>query len=255
MASRRLLMHMKLRLALLAAPLLLVLASACGGDDDDDKKAPSILEGEDVAKGLLLTPAPAEATPGFTVADVVPGTGGATYPDAAGALSALLNQGLAAPFVVAYKTSGSDGTAGDAYSVANRPPLSRIDVTNAGDTQPASLTATRKGGTTVNCSLQVTGWQCSEISILGEPLLLSAGPVVFPSVDDFKSSKIVETEARAVAGLQARCFDVTDFTGTARYCLSNEGVPLFYSTPSVTVEATAYTLEVPDSAFDLPIGN
>lgn len=246
---------MRLRLAPLAAPLLAVLLVACGGDGDGDDKLPSVLEGDDVPKGMLLTPAAAEATPGFTVADVVPGTGDATYPNAAGALSTLLNQGLASTFAVSYKTTATDGAAGDAYAVANRPPLSRIDVTNAGDPEPASLTASRKGGATVNCSLQPTGWQCSEIAILGEPLLLSAGPVVFPSVDDFSAGSIVETEARAVAGVQTRCFDVTDSVGTARYCLSNEGVPLYYTSSSIAVEATAYTLEVPDSAFDLPIGN
>jgi len=244
-------LRVKLGLALVALAALVAACGGGGGGGDDE--LPPFPAAEDVAEGVLLTPAAAEATPGYDAVDVVPGTDGATYPAAAGELSALLNRGLASPFVVAYKTAGPDGDAGDAYALTNRPPLSRIDVTNVGDAEPSSLTAARKGGATVSCSLQDAGWECAQTEALAEQLLLTAGPVVFPRDDDFRTGAVAEVEARAVAGVQTRCFDMTDAVGTSQYCVSAEGVPLYYQSPSTTAEATAYSLDVPDTAFDLPV--
>jgi hypothetical protein len=74
--------------------------------------------------------------------------------------------------------------------------------------------------------------------------------------ENWEKYDITELPGRTIAGAQTTCFKYANTDGTAEYCYTNEGAPLYikYVAKSVTTEMTAtkYSRSVSDSEFTLP---
>ena len=216
--------------ALLPAILVLVLVLAgCGDDDSKD-------EPQDAP-----TPTP-ETTP------VLEGP--------SKELVELLTGGLDVTYKATYQTTTPEGQEGDTYVVINRPPRARIDITSADGSEPSSVIIGGDSNTaTIGCSGSAQQWECSETEPLGGSLVRTAGPFPFFSAADLQLFDVTESASRTVAGQDARCLRLIrkdQTTGDTEYCLSRDGVPLFIAAPFGTVEATEFSVDVPDQDFTPP---
>ena len=243
------------------------MAVACNGGGKDNGGAPPT-SATRLAADALLTPGPKETprravlippvrtSAGNTPGTSTPVTGATAAPTAgsAGALIDLLNAGANATFRVTYRSTFPGGDECDQVTIFNRPPLTRVDVGPPGSTTPQSVTIGRNGGATVNCS-GVPKWECLQINELGSSLLAAAGPIILPGPSDFASGVVTEIAERTVAGQPTRCFDLTppgESSKKLEYCLNAEGVPLYSTSTTGTVEATSISTSVTDADFRLP---
>ncbi len=158
---------------------------------------------------------------------------GAAIPSAQSrdAFAALWLTSQQAPYQVRYETSSETGEAGDSYVVFNRPPNARVDTIAAGANTPSSQVIVAADGSTVACSFDGGEPSCGQITSFDAPLPLAAGPIVFPTAGSFDSIIVAELESKEIAGVTARCFNVSqaDAGNSADYCFSADNVPVYGS--------------------------
>lgn len=225
-----------MRTVLIIATLAGMLAGAlaCGGGGSDKEEQPT---------GTIGETAVSDATP---VLDAV----SQEFAD-------LLDQGLTASFVVTYETSSPDGEEGDVYVIFNDPPHSRIDTQPAADTESESTIIGGDASTdTFGCSGGPDQWTCENIAPLGDSLLSAAGPIAYLQPSDLELFDISETAGRSVAGQEAQCYALVPREGSdveaGEYCFNSEGIPLYTSSSSGTVEAIELSREVSPEDFEPP---
>jgi hypothetical protein len=221
-----------------------IVLAACGGSDGGDAA--------DVDTNFIVNSTPSAAvTP--SIIDDTDATPVSIDAPPAQELLALFDRGLSATYLATYRTTSSDGEAGDSYAVFSMPPLSRIDTISPGASTPGSRIVAQAGGRTAACSNSGSGWSCAEIDSLGSSAIAGAGGVVYPSAEDLAAGTVAEGEGRTIARQQSRCFTLTFAAGgVTTYCLNEAGVVLFSESDSGTIEADTYSTEVGPDDFLLP---
>jgi len=103
------------------------------------------------------------------------------------------------------------------------------------------------------CSKNDNKWTC-----YGSEMKKDAVAKFEDEADTSQDYKVESDGTKAVAGVTAKCYKVTDHENsyTIRYCFSSEGVPLYIkfdsSDASSEMTATSYSKTVSDSVFEVP---
>lgn len=232
--------------------LLLVLSAAC--------TAPSA--------GAPSPTAPATSS-------VAPETGAPTGTPAATAASAtpeptaerdalldLIRSGELPAYKITYAVTTA-GAAGPAslvgWTQVHSPPRFRSDLTarDAGKTQTIITILTEDA---YYLCMDAEGQQaCFEFATAEDAAMIQTAQAPQPLPEDVESWSFAHLETRTLAGVQARCYEMSDAAAagqSATACYSVEGVPLYIRTTSegveLTMEATSYTTAVSDADFELP---
>lgn len=184
------------------------------------------------------------------------GTGSSGQP-AENALDSLLGLlKLNSGWKVTYQLSGTgmQGTSEMSQYVKGLDKL-RTDVSAAG-----TQTRTYLLGTNIYFCTNSGEWSCMKFSIPQNDSSQLAADLEKNLEANPSKYTVLPDGTMQIAGVSATCFKVASEDGNVRYCVSNEGVPLYTKTTAEsggkTVEfemkATSYSTSVTDSDFSLP---
>ena len=206
------------------------------------------------------TPVPPAAQPS------APSTGANTQPQAppsqpqatpgSSAADQLLSiMGLTQGWKVSYTINGTNMPSGSTMTqYIKGTDKIRVDSTAMG-TESRSFVLS---GKTYSCINQGESWICYKVDSS------QSGQNSTNLQNDIQSnpSKYTVTAdgSMQVAGVTAACYKVVSVDGTVRYCVSQEGIPLYIKTTGSTqgvsyeseLTATSYSTSVSDSDFQLP---
>ncbi|MGH9243399.1 MAG: hypothetical protein ACRD29_03590 [Acidimicrobiales bacterium] len=164
-----------------------------------------------------------------------------------------------ATFQVTYEID--DQTGARRVVVSQNPPDHRLDVVLPDGTVDATI---RLDDDAYQCRQERSDWQCGrvevptpEAAIFDAIELANRADELAAGTDDYDFA----VEGRTLLGVEARCLVTTLKPGhdtdpsrgdEGTLCLSPAGVVLLVDNVGTRQEATAYTTDVPDGAFDLP---
>lgn len=212
--------------------MVLLVAAACAGDD-----APSPAdERADQARAAAI-----EAGLAAEVADFL----------------ALTARGAIATYQVTYPGP----TAGSTLVVANRPPDRRVDVLDGDEVVETRFVLDGQAWECIPAG--EPGDDCTRTDAVVEPPGLfrdDALAELTRSLRDRQDDFTFEVGSRRVVGVEARCLvterregrDRPDIGDRGELCVSPEGVLLLVDQQDESLEASAYSTEVPEGTFELP---
>lgn len=220
---------------------LVLIASACGGGASQPSAT-----------------APATAAQA-TQPDAATAPAATSQADAGPSFADLVRGGKLASYKVTYKwtsTAGGQSTTSQ-QTWYFKPPKTRLDFS---DGQSSSLSTFMLDTGTYLCTVQGNDKSCFQTSTDAA----TDQNVAFDLQEDFQKdpSALNATlkETRTIAGQQAFCYTIRELVatqvGAVTMCYSRTGIPLLMQwgvgADTFSMEATAFSTDVPDSDFVLP---
>ncbi|MFA6907365.1 MAG: DUF4412 domain-containing protein [Candidatus Micrarchaeia archaeon] len=188
-------------------------------------------------------PAPAAETPNESKAETSPPPAPAASPS--DALLGSLKASLGWKVVYDVTTSASGSYEMTQYLKGGN---SRTDMAVSG----MQVRTYMVSGKISSCALVEASWMCTDLSQAGAQ---SADLSQQLQSEEAKYT-ITLDGTEAVAGTTATCYKLVSSDGTARYCISSEGIPLYLKTGAegaeITMKAKSYSTSVADSDFAMP---
>lgn len=243
----------RLGIGVLAALALVSLATACGGDDDGDAPAPAT-----TAAGAT-TPAGATGTATRTSTASTPAATATATGTAGGAetLRRAVSLEKDATYSITYEVTFVEGgtTTKGTYVVNQKPPKRAATLTF----DDGTIALIFDGQNSWVCNGDGKDGICLRDDRPDQPDLLPSGSpneVVKDITDRIDDTRAREVGRRTVAGVEARCWEITNPSGNGTLCLSANGVLLLnegtFEGISSRFVATRISGEVDDRAFEPP---
>jgi outer membrane lipoprotein-sorting protein len=233
------------------AALATVGLAACGGDDDSSTPTPAATTPAG-STGTATRTATATGTAATSTATATTPAGGAD------ALKRTVSLEDGATYSVTYEvTFVEDGKTTTGTYVVNQKPPKRAGTLTFDD---GTISIIVDGERTWVCTAEGSDGICLRTNRSPDDttLLPSGSPdqVVKDITDEVDDTRAREVGRRTIAGVEARCWEITSSDGNGTMCFSPNGVLLlnegsFEGTSSRFV-ATRISSQVDDSAFDLP---
>jgi hypothetical protein len=208
---------------ILATALGSVLAFACGGSSNNDNGS---------------TPGPTASSTNANGASNTPSGNGGT------SLSDLVNNVSTKPIKASYSFSAGGTT--ETFTMYNKPPNRRVDVTVSGET----IMYISSDGKDYICS--ATDQSCRESPLPLTSTLPFFGFFTNPQALSGLVGSGLDHSTKTIAGEDADCYSASAQSQTGEVCFNHDGILVSISGGGITMEATSVSGTVADSDLTLP---
>lgn len=164
----------------------------------------------------------------------------------------LLRTGAAETFYARWVSDAQRGGEPQIeMEIWNSPPNVRRDNVLRSEGREVQTSEYDTGGDVITrCARLETEWQCAPSPY--EPGTPVPGDLSLGAIGEDIGDREVTVRDADVDGRPARCFTITEATGSFDLCVSSEGIPLLIDSPEAELRLVVLEHEVDPSAFDPP---
>ena len=161
-------------------------------------------------------------------------------------LSDLVNNAATKTIKASYSFSASAGGTTETFTLYNKPPNRRVDVTSAGETS----TYISSGGKDYICT--AADQTCTASPVPLASALAFLGFFTNPQTLSGIAGSGLNHSTKTIAGGDADCYSASAQSQTGEVCFNHDGILVSLSGGGITMEATSVSGTVADSDLTLP---